>query len=81
MGNVPGAYCPFRVSAITGALSPCNAECSLYIPTAKRPAQKSCALSILWVYALQGIIFKQQGGAEAASQDAETAPAPPADTQ
>ncbi|MDD3718720.1 MAG: hypothetical protein PHP28_08685 [Actinomycetota bacterium] len=81
MGNVPGAYCPFRVSAITGALSPCNDECSLYIPTSKMPAQKSCALSILGVYALQRIIFKQQGEAEAASQDAETAPAPPADTQ
>ncbi len=60
MGNVPGAYCPFRVSAITGALSPCNDECALYIPTSKMPAQKSCALSILGVYALQRIIFKQQ---------------------
>ncbi|WP_287152470.1 hypothetical protein [Candidatus Solincola tengchongensis] len=60
MGNVPGAYCPFRVSAIAGALSPCNDECALYIPTSKMPAQKSCALSILGVYALQRIIFKQQ---------------------
>ena len=61
MANVPGAYCPFRVSAITGALSPCNDECSLYIPTSKMPAQKSCAISVLGVYALQRIIFKQQG--------------------
>lgn len=62
MGNVPGAYCPFRVAAIAGALSPCNDECSLYIPTSKMPPQKSCALSILGVYALQRIIFKQQEG-------------------
>ncbi|MBC7253477.1 MAG: hypothetical protein H5T72_05880 [Actinobacteria bacterium] len=60
MANVPGAYCPFRVSAIAGALSPCNDECALYIPTSKMPAQKSCAISILGVYALQRIIFKQQ---------------------
>jgi hypothetical protein len=30
------------------------------------PAQKSCALSILGVYALQRIIFKQQEGPEGA---------------
>lgn len=60
MANVPGAYCPFRVSAIAGALSPCNDECALYIPTSKMPAQKSCAISILGVYALQRIVFKQQ---------------------
>ncbi|MEW6553544.1 MAG: hypothetical protein AB1384_04560 [Actinomycetota bacterium] len=60
MGNVPGAYCPFRVSAIAGALSPCNDECSLYIPSSKMPAQKSCAISVLGIYALQRIIFKQQ---------------------
>lgn len=60
MGNVPGAYCPFRVSAITGALSPCNDECVLYIPTTKMPPQKSCAVSILGLYALQRIVFKQQ---------------------
>lgn len=60
MGNVPGAYCPFRVSAITGALSPCNDECALYIPTSKMPPQKSCAVSILGLYALQRIVFKQQ---------------------
>ncbi|MGQ9475152.1 MAG: hypothetical protein ACUVRX_02950 [Actinomycetota bacterium] len=60
MGNVPGAYCPFRVSAIAGALSPCNDECALYIPTSKMPPQKSCAISILGVYALQRIVFKQQ---------------------
>ncbi|RJP32574.1 MAG: hypothetical protein C4536_05790 [Actinobacteria bacterium] len=72
MGNVPGAYCPFRVSAIMGALSPCNDECSLYIPTSKMPAQKSCAISILGVYALQRIIFKQQdeaGQGEAGDAD------------
>jgi len=63
MGNVAGAYCPFRVSAIAGALSPCNDECALYIPTSKMPPQKSCALSIIGVYALQRIIFKQQEGA------------------
>ncbi len=62
MGNVPGAYCPFRVSSIVGALSPCNDECALYIPTSKMPPQKSCAVSILGVYALQRIIFKQQDG-------------------
>ncbi len=62
MGNVPGAYCPFRVSAIAGTLSPCNDECALYIPTSKMPSQKSCALSILGVYALQRIVFKQQEG-------------------
>ena len=66
MGNVPGAYCPFRVSAITGALSSCNDECALYIPTSKMPAQKSCALSVLGVYALQRIIFKQQDEVESA---------------
>jgi len=60
MGNIPAAYCPFRVSAIAGALSPCNDECSLYIPTSKMPAQKSCAIAVLGVYALQRIIFKQQ---------------------
>ena len=70
MGNVPGAYCPFRVSAIAGALSPCNDECSLYIPTSKMPPQKSCALSILGVYALQRIIFKQQEGQEKGGPDA-----------
>ncbi|OFW57653.1 MAG: hypothetical protein A2V52_05165 [Actinobacteria bacterium RBG_19FT_COMBO_54_7] len=64
MGNVPGSYCPFRASAIAGALSPCNDECALYIPTGKMPDQKSCALSILGVYALQRIIFKQQEGAD-----------------
>ncbi len=62
MGNVPNAYCPFRVSSIAGALSPCNDECALYIPTSKMPPQKSCALSILGVYALQRIVFKQQEG-------------------
>jgi hypothetical protein len=51
------------VSAIAGALSPCNDECALYIPTSKMPPQKSCALSIIGVYALQRIIFKQQEGA------------------
>jgi hypothetical protein len=60
MANVPGSYCPFRASSIAGALSPCNDECALYIPTSKMPAQKSCAISILGVYALQRIIFKQQ---------------------
>lgn len=60
MGNVPNTYCPFRMSAIAGALSPCNDECALYIPTSKMPPQKSCAISILGVYALQRIIFKQQ---------------------
>jgi hypothetical protein len=70
MGNVPGSYCPFRVSAIAGALSPCNDECALYIPTAKMPAQKSCALSILGVYALQRIIFKQQEGPDKPATDA-----------
>lgn len=72
MGNVPGSYCPFRVSAIAGALSPCNSECALYIPTAKMPAQKSCALSILGVYALQRIIFKQQEGPGKAAQEGES---------
>ena len=72
MGNVPGSYCPFRVSAIAGALSPCNDECALYIPTAKMPAQKSCALSILGVYALQRIIFKQQEGADKAAPGRES---------
>jgi len=69
MGNVPGSYCPFRTSSIPGALSPCNDECALYVPTAKMPPQKSCAFSLLGVYALQRIIFKQQdqatGGSEA----------------
>ncbi|MFW6113406.1 MAG: hypothetical protein ACOC78_00590 [Actinomycetota bacterium] len=60
MANVPGSYCPFRVSSIAGALSPCNDECALYIPSSKMPPQKSCALSIMGVYALQRIIFKQQ---------------------
>jgi hypothetical protein len=60
MANVPGSYCPFRMSAIAGALSPCNDECALYIPNSKMPAQKSCALSVLGVFALQRIIFKQQ---------------------
>ena len=80
MGNVPGCYCPFRVSAIAGALSPCNDECTLYIPTAKMPAQKSCALSILGVYALQRIIFKQQEGPEDVTSD-EADQVPPADGQ
>jgi hypothetical protein len=66
MGNVPNAYCPFRVSSIPGALSPCNDECALYIPTSKMPPQKSCAISILGVYALQRIIFKQQEGSRGA---------------
>ena len=69
MGNVPGAYCPFRVSSIVGALSPCNDECSLYIPTSKMPPQKSCAVSILGVYALQRIIFKQQEGQAPAAEE------------
>jgi hypothetical protein len=80
MGNVPGAYCPFRVSSIAGALSPCNDECSLYIPTSKMPPQKSCALSILGVYALQRIIFKQQEEGEKGKveiPDPGTGPAPP----
>lgn len=64
MANVPGAYCPFRMSSIAGALSPCNDECALYIPSSKMPPQKSCALAILGVYALQRIIFKQQEEAE-----------------
>lgn len=68
MGNVPGAYCPFRVSSIAGALSPCNDECALYIPTSKMPPQKSCAVSILGVYALQRIIFKQQGESATAAE-------------
>ena len=82
MANVPGAYCPFRVSAITGALSPCNDECSLYIPTSKMPAQKSCAISILGVYALQRIIFKQQDEAaqgkpgDAVASDVNLPPSP-----
>ncbi len=75
MGNVPGAYCPFRVSSIAGALSPCNDECALYIPTSKMPPQKSCAVSILGVYALQRIIFKQQderaASPEGGAQDQE----------
>ena len=62
MANVPGAYCPFRVSSIAGALSPCNDECALYIPTSKMPPQKSCAMAILGVHALQRIIFKQTEG-------------------
>ena len=82
MGNVPGSYCPFRQSSIAGALSPCNDECALYIPTSKMPPQKSCALSILGVYALQRIIFKQQeepekgkpGGGEAGTSGATPAP-------
>jgi len=80
MGNVPGAYCPFRVSSIPGALSPCNDECSLYIPTSKMPPQKSGALSILGVYALQRIIFKQQDERdkeETGADDHENRPAPP----
>jgi hypothetical protein len=60
MPNVPGAYCPFRVSSIAGALTPCNDECSLYIPSSKMPPQKSCAFSVMAVYSLQRIIFKQQ---------------------
>jgi hypothetical protein len=84
MGNVPNAYCPFRMSAIAGALSPCNDECSLYIPTAKMPAQKSCAISILGVYALQRIIFKQQdeagpSGTEGAGPDTGPLPTTPGD--
>ena len=84
MGNVPNAYCPFRVSAIPGTLSPCNDECSLYIPTAKMPAQKSCAISILGVYALQRIIFKQQdetgpGDVGEADPGAVTPQPPPGD--
>jgi hypothetical protein len=79
MGNVPGAYCPFRASAIAGALSPCNDECSLYIPTSKMPAQKSCAISILGVYALQRIIFKQQDEAGSAPGGADNAPQAPPD--
>ena len=66
MGNVPGSYCPFRVSSIPGALSPCNDECALYIPSSKMPPQKSCTFSVLGVYALQRIIFKQQ---EASAKD------------
>lgn len=68
MGNVPGAYCPFRVSSIAGALSPCNDECALYVPTSKMPPQKSCAVSILGVYALQRIIFKQQDQSATATE-------------
>ena len=79
MGNVPGAYCPFRASAIAGALSPCNDECSLYIPTSKMPAQKSCAISILGVYALQRIIFKQQDEARSAAGGADSPPQAPPD--
>jgi len=79
MGNVPGAYCPFRLSAIAGALSPCNDECSLYIPSSKMPAQKSCAISVLGIYALQRIIFKQQDEAAAADQGANVPPPAPAD--
>lgn len=71
MANVPNAYCPFRVSSIPGALSPCNDECALYIPTSKMPPQKSCAVSILGVYALQRIIFKQQEGTKGAKPGAE----------
>jgi len=79
MGNVPGAYCPFRVSAIAGALSPCNDECALYIPTSKMPAQKSCAVAILGVYALQRIIFKQQEEAESAEREEGAKPPSPPD--
>jgi hypothetical protein len=60
MANVPGSYCPFRVSSIAGALSQCNDECALYVPSTKMPPQKSCAFSVMGVYALQRIIFKQQ---------------------
>ncbi len=77
MANVPGAYCPFRVSSIVGALSPCNDECSLYIPTSKMPPQKSCAIAILGVHALQRIIFKQTG--ETGEGGGEPAARPPAD--
>lgn len=79
MGNVPGAYCPFRVSAIAGALSPCNDECALYIPASKMPPQKSCAISILGVYALQRIVFKQQeeGGRESPGDTGRDGPASP----
>jgi hypothetical protein len=79
MGNIPGAYCPFRLSAIAGALSPCNDECSLYIPTSKMPAQKSCAISVLGIYALQRIIFKQQDEAAPQDQGANIPPQAPAD--
>jgi len=79
MGNIPGAYCPFRVSAITGALSPCNDECSLYIPTSKMPAQKSCAISVLGIYALQRIIFKQHDEAAPPDQGANIPPQAPSD--
>ena len=84
MGNVPGSYCPFRVSSIPGALSPCNDECSLYIPSSKMPPQKSCAISVLGVYALQRIIFKQQGGpgkGEAPGAGAGAEPPPPASNE
>lgn len=81
MANIPGSYCPFRVSSIAGALSPCNDECALYIPSSKMPPQKSCALSVLGVYALQRIIFKQQEGerreAEQKDSDAGTKPSTP----
>lgn len=80
MANVPGAYCPFRASAIAGALSPCNDECSLYIPTSKMPPQKSCALSIMGVYALQRTMFKQQEGSTeggSGSSGGEGAPGSP----
>jgi hypothetical protein len=79
MGNVPGAYCPFRVSAIAGALSPCNDECSLYIPSSKMPAQKSCAISVLGIYALQRIIFKQQDEAAPPDKGANIPPQTPSD--
>lgn len=80
MPNVPGAYCPFRVSSIAGALSPCNDECALYIPTSKMPPQKSCAISILGVHALQRIIFKQTeepGGGVTAPSDTGMPPQTP----
>ncbi len=79
MANVPRSYCPFRVPHTPGALSFCNDECALFVRNSKLPPQKSCALTLMGVYALQRIIVAQQQDKQPQSGGGQTPPpSPPA---
>lgn len=62
MANIPGTWCPLRGTAIQGVLATCNDDCALYIKNSKLPPEKSCSFTLMGVWALQKIIFKNPEG-------------------
>jgi len=78
VANVPRSYCPFRAPHTPGALSFCNDECALFLKNSKLPPQKSCAFTLMGVYALQRIIVAQQQDRPAQAGGTQTPPPTPA---